>query len=237
MKFVSQGFLAGVTLLLSVSASAQDVSLDTDEKKLGYAIGFSIGQMLVQQFGGDIADLDKAAVAAAIGHVLKQEDPALGVDEIQSYIQNWQQQRQAEQQAAAAEHAEQAQAALEKGQAFLKENGARDGIVTTDSGLQYEIKTAGDGKQPSAEDTVTVHYAGRLIDGTEFDSSYKRNNPTTFQVAGVIRGWQEALQLMKAGAKWTLYIPAELAYGERGGGSVIGPNEVLVFDVELLEVK
>ena len=126
---------------------------------------------------------------------------------------------------------------LEAGQAYLEANKKKEGVVTLPSGLQYKIITEGKGKQPKSTDTVVAHYRGTLINGTEFDSSYKRNEPATFPVAGVIKGWQEALPLMKEGAKWQVYIPAELAYGPRGAGDVIGPNEVLVFDIELLSVK
>jgi FKBP-type peptidyl-prolyl cis-trans isomerase FklB len=126
---------------------------------------------------------------------------------------------------------------LEAGQAFLEANKKKEGVVTLPSGLQYKIITEGKGKQPKSTDTVVAHYRGTLTNGTEFDSSYKRNEPATFPVAGVIKGWQEVLPLMKEGAKWQVYIPAELAYGPRGAGDVIGPNEVLVFDIELLSVK
>ena len=126
---------------------------------------------------------------------------------------------------------------LEAGQAFLEANKKKEGVVTLPSGLQYKIITEGTGKQPKSTDTVVAHYRGTLINGTEFDSSYKRNEPATFPVAGVIKGWQEVLPLMKEGAKWQVYIPAELAYGPRGAGDIIGPNEVLVFDIELLSVK
>jgi len=123
-----------------------------------------------------------------------------------------------------------------EGEAFLAENKKKEGVVTLASGLQYKVIKEGDGKSPKETDTVTVNYQGTFIDGTEFDSSYKRNQPATFQVNGVIPGWTEALQLMKAGSKWQLYIPAGLAYGEQGAGRVIGPNATLIFDVELLSI-
>jgi FKBP-type peptidyl-prolyl cis-trans isomerase FklB len=126
---------------------------------------------------------------------------------------------------------------LREGQAFLSENAQKDGVKTTESGLQYEVIEKGSGKTPTPESTVTVHYRGTLIDGTEFDSSLRRGEPATFPVNGVIAGWTEALQLMSEGAKYKLYIPADLAYGERGAGQAIGPNETLIFDVELLSVE
>ena len=139
----------------------------------------------------------------------------------------------AEQQAAQAELAEANAAA---GAAYLAENGAKEGVVTTDSGLQYEILTAGEGPKPTAEDTVEVHYTGTLVDGTEFDSSYGRGETVSFGVGQVIPGWTEALQLMPVGSKWKLAIPSDLAYGAGGAGQVIGPNAVLVFDVELVSI-
>ncbi|WP_408608949.1 FKBP-type peptidyl-prolyl cis-trans isomerase [Aquicella siphonis] len=123
------------------------------------------------------------------------------------------------------------------GASFLNENKNKPGVVTLPDGLQYKIIKEGTGAKPTANDTVTVNYAGRLIDGTEFDSSYKRGEPATFPVSGVIAGWTEALQLMKTGSVWELYIPANLAYGEYGAPPVIGPNETLIFKVELLSVK
>lgn len=123
------------------------------------------------------------------------------------------------------------------GDTFLAENKKKPGVVTLPDGLQYKIITAGNGVHPTLNDIVTVHYAGRLIDGTEFDSSYKRGEPTTFPVSGVIPGWTEALQLMPVGSTWELYIPASLAYGDRGAPPVIGPNEVLIFKVNLIDVK
>lgn len=130
-----------------------------------------------------------------------------------------------------------AQENLEKAQAFLAENGKKEGVVTLPSGLQYKEIKAGEGKSPAATDSVTVQYRGRLLDGTEFDSSYKRGKPSSFQVKRVIKGWSEALQLMKEGAKWELTIPPELAYGKRGHGKTIPPNSALIFEVELISVK
>lgn len=130
-----------------------------------------------------------------------------------------------------------AQVGREKGEAFLAENAKKEGVKTLPSGLQYKVIKEGDGKQPGKTDTVSVHYKGTLIDGREFDSSYKRGQPAEFGVTQVIKGWVEALQLMKEGSKWQLFIPSSLAYGERGAGALIGPGETLVFEVELLKVK
>ena len=125
----------------------------------------------------------------------------------------------------------------ERAEKFLMENKAKEGVKTLPSGLQYKVIKDGDGKTPKLTDTVSTHYRGTLLDGSEFDNSYKRNQPAEFPVSGVIKGWTEALQLMKEGAKWTLYVPAKLAYGERGFPPVIGPNETLIFEIELLKVK
>ena len=134
-----------------------------------------------------------------------------------------------------------AKAAAEKnskdGEAFLAENKKKDGVKSTASGLQYKVIKAGDGVMPKGTDTVSVNYKGTLIDGTEFDSSYKRGEAATFPVSGVIKGWTEALQLMKVGSKWQLFIPSNIAYGERGAGGEIGPNATLIFEVELLSIK
>lgn len=131
----------------------------------------------------------------------------------------------------------QPQTALERGQAFLAENAKQSGVVTLPSGLQYKIITAGTGPKPTSSQTVEVHYEGTLIDGTVFDSSYKRGEPIEFPVTGVIRGWVEGLQLMTVGSTWMLYIPSELAYGSRGAGGAIGPDETLIFKVELLDAR
>ena len=127
--------------------------------------------------------------------------------------------------------------ALAKGEKFLQDNAAKEGVVTTATGLQYKILTPGTGKSPKATDTVLVHYAGTLINGTEFDSSYKRKEPIEFPLNRVIAGWTEGVQLMSEGAKFRFFIPSKLAYGTRGAGRDIGPNEALIFEVELLEVK
>ena len=126
---------------------------------------------------------------------------------------------------------------LKDAEKFLEENKKKEGVITTASGLQYKIITKGNGKIPTAQDTVVAHYRGTLIDGTEFDNSFKRNEPATFPVSGVIKGWQEILQLMPVGSKWEVYIPPQLAYGEQGAGQVIPPNAALIFDIELISIK
>jgi len=133
--------------------------------------------------------------------------------------------------------AEQGEKNMQEGPKFLEENKTKEGVVVLPSGLQYKVLTEGTGKSPKATDKVKVHYKGTLINGKEFDSSYKRGTPAEFPVNGVIKGWTEALQLMKEGSKWMLYLPSDLAYGPRGAGGDIGPNATLIFEVELLEVK
>jgi FKBP-type peptidyl-prolyl cis-trans isomerase FklB len=135
-----------------------------------------------------------------------------------------------------AKQAEEAKAMSVEGDRFLTDNAAREGVITTDSGLQYEVLTSGEGEIPTAASTVRTHYHGTLIDGTVFDSSYDRGEPTEFPVGGVIAGWTEALQMMNVGSKWRLTVPYELAYGEQGAGGVIGPFATLIFDIELLDI-
>jgi len=211
--------LTGVTM--SGSAS-EKVELKTDQQKNGYSVGYDIGRSLQRQ----LADVDAESMARGLKDAMGGVAPALPDQEIQQRFATVRQ--------------ESAKKIVEKnkkdGEAFLVKNKGAKGVKTTASGLQYKVITAGKGKRPTAEDTVTVNYRGTLIDGTEFDSSYKRNQPATFPVKGVIAGWTEALPLMKEGSKWILYIPANLAYGERGAGHMIGPNSTLIFEVELLSI-
>jgi FKBP-type peptidyl-prolyl cis-trans isomerase len=203
--------------------------LATTEQRLSYGIAYGLGQRMK----ADGVPLDAAAFGAGLSDSLGDKESRMTQDEIAKEMAAYQEK-------AAAEQAE-AQAALSEANlaaaaAFLAENAAREGVVTTDSGLQYEVLTEGTGAKPGAEDTVQVHYRGTLVDGTEFDSSYSRGEPVTFGVGQVIPGWTEALQLMPVGSKWKLAIPAELAYGAAGAGQVIGPNAALVFEVELLDI-
>ncbi len=202
------------------------VKLDTEASKLGYTFGAQIGGQLAGS--GLSGDVDIDAVVAAIRDVVGGNEPRMTIEEMQQTQAVYQQKAQAELAAIAAEN-------QAKGDEYLAINGKAEGVVTGESGLQYTVEREGKGKQPTAEDTVKVHYAGTLIDGTEFDSSYKRGAPADFPVSGVIPGFSEGLQLMKEGAKYRFVIPAAQAYGEQGPPS-IGPNQVLIFDVELIEV-
>lgn len=191
--------------------------------KLSYAIGLNIANNLkVSGF----ANLSVEDFADAVNTVFKGESAKMTDAEAKKVIQDY------------FEKAEKEKLAknLEEGEKFLAENSKREGVVTLPSGLQYEVITEGTGKKPSASDTVSCHYHGTLINGTVFDSSVMRNQPAEFPVSGVIKGWVEALQLMSEGAKWKLFIPANLAYGERGAGQSIEPNSTLIFEVELLKV-
>jgi len=199
--------------------------------KLSYALGIGIGSQLA---GMGAKELNIDDFAQAIKDVISGSELKVDNAEAQTLVQNFFQKQEAKQQAAAAEAGKVAKAA---GEAFLAENGKKDGVVTLPSGLQYQVLKEGDGKKPSATDQVVCHYEGTLIDGTVFDSSYQRNQPATFGLNQVIAGWTEGVQLMQEGAKYRFFIPYNLAYGERGAGAQIPPFAALVFDVELIEVK
>ncbi|EJP27800.1 FKBP-type peptidyl-prolyl cis-trans isomerase [Haemophilus sputorum] len=201
------------------------VALDSVEAKGGYGIGLQIGQ----QLAGSGMEVEAEAVARGIFDVLNNNPPAIDINEVTKALQELGQRAEAAQ-------AEAFKALEAENQAFLEENKKAAGVVVTDSGLQYEILTEGNGAKPTAESTVRVHYTGSLIDGTVFDSSVKRGTPAEFPVGGVIKGWTEALQLMPVGSKWRLTIPHNLAYGERGAGASIPPFATLVFEVELLDI-
>ncbi len=198
--------------------------------KLSYALGMSMGHNFK---GSGIKTINADDFAAGVAAVYDGTKPAMSYDEakriVQDFFTNLEKEMQAEAAKAGAEN-------LKIGEAFLSENAKREGVTTTASGLQYEVIRKGAGDRPAASDRVEVHYTGKLIDGTVFDSSVERGVPATFGVTQVIPGWVEALQLMREGDKWRLYIPSTLAYGENGAGGVIGPNMTLIFDVELLRV-
>ena len=199
--------------------------------KLSYALGIGIGSQLA---GMGAKELNIDDFAQAIKDVISGSELKVDNAEAQTLVQNFFQEQEAKQQAAAAEAGKVAKAA---GEAFLAENGKKDGIVTLPSGLQYQVLKEGNGKKPSSTDQVVCHYEGTLIDGTVFDSSYQRNQPATFGLNQVIAGWTEGVQLMQEGAKYRFFIPYNLAYGEHGAGAQIPPFAALVFDVELIEVK
>ncbi len=206
----------------------KSVKLESNIDSVSYAIGILVGANNLQQLknapGG--SELNKDVMAAAFTIASTEGEAKMTEEEAQSVVQNFFQ----------AQGKKEAQENLEKGNSFLEENAKRPGITTTESGLQYEVLTEGTGPKPTAEDRVRVHYHGTLIDGTVFDSSVERGEPAVFGVGQVIPGWTEALQLMPVGSKWKIYLPASIAYGERGAGQDIGPNSALIFEVELLEI-
>ena len=202
-----------------------ELELSSTESKASYGVGLQMGQ----QLKGTFADVSLAAAVAGIKDAFNGEQQQLSNDDINGAFQVIQQQIEAEK-------ASQAAASSGEGEAFLADNAKRDEITVTESGLQYEVMTDGDGEIPTSSATVRTHYRGTLIDGTQFDSSYDRGEPAEFPVTGVIAGWTEALQSMKVGSKWKLYIPYQLAYGERGAGGAIGPYQALIFDIELLAI-
>lgn len=222
--------VCGVVALSGASFAADAPELKTDKEKISYSIGMDIGGNLKR---GSV-EVDPDLLAKGLKDSYGGGKTVLTEDQARQAIADLQKTMMAKQ-------AETMKLLSEKnradGEKFLAENAKKEGVKVLPSGLQYKEITPGAGKSPKAADTVTTHYKGTLIDGTEFDSSYKRGQPATFPVSGVIPGWTEALQLMKEGAKWQLFVPPALAYGEKGAGQVIGPNTTLIFEVELLTVK
>jgi FKBP-type peptidyl-prolyl cis-trans isomerase FklB len=214
------------------AATAQDDKAAGDES-LESRVSYIIGIQLGSNFKDDPFEIDIDRFVEGLRDALAGEEPEMTEAEMQQTMMEFQEQILAQEQARMDSLSEEN---TKEGAAFLDKNKEREGVKTTASGLQYEVVKQGEGATPSAADTVTVHYNGTLIDGTKFDSSYDRGEPATFPVGGVIPGWTEALQLMKVGSTYKLYIPSDLAYGPRGAGGVIGPNETLIFDVELLGI-
>jgi FKBP-type peptidyl-prolyl cis-trans isomerase len=214
-----------------VDAAPAAMTLDSEEKRVSYGMGIGLGQRIKQES----FSIDADAFSQGVKDAIEGAEQLMTQEEIMQEMQAFQQQQMAKQQEEAGKIAGEN---MVEGEAFLAENGTKEGVVTTESGLQYKIITEGTGAKPAATDTVEVHYAGTLIDGTEFDSSYTRGATVSFPVNGVIPGWTEALQLMTVGSKWQLFIPSALAYGPGGtGGGPIGPNATLIFDVELVSIK
>lgn len=220
---------AALVLALVSAATLADEStqLESNVQKFSYAVGLQLGDNLKNQ---GILDLDVDAVAQGIRDYLEGADLKLSPDEIQQAVATYQQEMMEERLTLATKN-------REAGESFLDKNGKRDGVVELESGVQYEVVEKGAGENPTETDVVVVHYRGLLLDGSEFDSSFSRGEPTELEVAQVIPGWQQTLQLMQVGAKWKVWIPSDLAYGLRGAGNKIGPNEMLYFDIELLKIK
>jgi len=219
-------------VLLAVTLGCQETgsaSLETDDQKASYGIGLTMGRQLQPAS----SHVDMAALRAGIEDALAEREPRIASEDLQSIMKTFNETIRAEMQV---ESEASAQKNTEEGEAYLAENGAKEGVTTTESGLQFEVLREGEGRHPTTADRVTIHYRGTLIDGTEFDSSYERDTPATFGVSGVIPGFSEGLQLMTVGSKYRLVIPGELAYGATGSPPKIGPNATLIFEIELLEI-
>lgn len=210
-----------------VMADDHAAKLDTEQQQLSYIFGIQVGQNMLAEG----VDLEMEAFTAGVADMFAGKQPQLDQATAEKIITAFQQGK-------AKEMAAEMNKKQTVAQTYMDENAKKDGVTTTDSGLQYRVITEGDGATPTTEDKVIVHYKGTLLDGTVFDSSYDRSEPASFPVTGVIQGWQETLQLMKEGAKWEIVVPANLAYGPRGAGqgSPIGPNETLIFEIELIAI-
>lgn len=222
--------LPAAVLLATWAHAAAPQTLASENERISYALGTEAGRN-AKRLG---IDLDVDALVQGLQHALSGAKPLLSEEELESARRAY----QAEMSKKLVEARKQAaQDNAKAGEAFLAENRKQPGVVTLPSGLQYRILQAGAGRRPTDKDTIACQYRGTLIDGTEFDNSYRRGTPATFKVAGVIPGWREALKQMQVGSKWQLFVPAHLAYGARGAGRAIGPNATLIFEVELLAIK
>jgi FKBP-type peptidyl-prolyl cis-trans isomerase FklB len=218
--------ILGFLFLVTQVNAQENLVLKNQKDKMSYIIGMDIGNNLKKQS----IDVEPNILAKGVEDALTGGKPLLSEQEIRETMTAFQNEMRVRQEVVAKKNKEQ-------GDAFLAENKKKEGVKTLQSGLQYKVIKVGIGKKPKLNDYVTTHYRGTLIDGTEFDSSHKRGQPATFQVSGVIPGWTEALQLMEEGAKWQLFIPPNLAYGEQGAGGVIGPNATLIFEIELISIQ
>ena len=223
IRFVLGAFAAAVCVN---SYAADTIALSTDEQKFSYVVGYQFGMTLKQ----DGLKVDTKAVSQAIQDAMSATPPRLTQEQMQSVMEIYRKKHDQERLAVADKN-------QKAGQAYLANNKKQAEVKELANGIQYKVLKAGTGKKPKASDSVMVNYRGTLINGEEFDSSYKRGQPVKFRVDQVIKGWQEVLQLMPTGSKWQAVIPAKLAYGAQGTGGPIGPNETLIFEIELLEIK
>ena len=228
MKYLILTTLA-VALFFSISFAAETPKIENENDKVNYSLGYQIGGDLKREG----VELKSELVVKGIQDAIAGTNPLMTPQDMRIVLVDL---KKRIEKAEREKFVKDSIKNLAEGDAFLSENAKKEGVQVLPSGLQYRVVREGSGAAPKATDTVTVHYRGTLIDGTEFDSSYKRNTPASFQLDRVIRGWTEALQLMKEGAKWELFIPAKLAYGERGAGTGIPPNSALIFEVELISV-
>lgn len=222
--------MIGIIMLANAANAGENIELKSQRDKVSYGIGMDIGNGLKSQS----IDIDPDILSQGIKDVMSGGQTLMTDEQFREVMTNLRNEMMAKQIARMKELADKNK---KEGETYLEENKKKEGVVTLPSGLQYKVITEGTGEKPKATDTVTANYRGTLIDGTEFDSSEKHGQAMTFKVNGVIPGWTEALQLMKAGSKWQLFIPSNLAYGERGAGRDIGPNSTLIFDVELLSIQ
>ena len=220
----------GIGLMIPASVIVAETTLDSDEQKYSYALGYQIGRQIQRQLDAENVELDVDAFARGIADVLSGRGLALSQEEIMKAIETKSEQE-------VEKMKELGDSNELSGEAFRAEYGKQETVMRTDSGILYRALTDGSGTKPGPNDTVVVHYRGTLPDGQEFDSSYKRGQPATFSLGGIIAGWKEVLQLMSEGAKWEVVIPPELGYGSAGAGGLIGSNQTLVFEIELIEVK
>ena len=215
-----------LALMVGGNVLAADAKLNTDKKKVSYAIGLQLGNDFKR--GG--LDIDSSALVMAIEDMMAGKTPRMSEQELTATMEMFREQQMKKQSQVGDEN-------RAKGEAFLAANKSKPGVKTLASGVQYKVIQSGSGASPTPDNSVVAHYRGTLIDGTEFDSSIKRGEPATFPVTKVIKGWTEILQKMKIGDKWEVYIPSDLAYGARGQGPIIGPNSALIFEIELIEIK
>jgi len=217
-------------LFVCQASAAEEMTLKSEKDKVSYIIGREIGNNLKSQ----AIDVEPEILARGIKDAFSGAKPIMTEEEMREVMTAFQKEVMAKRQELAKQLGEKNK---KEGESFLAQNKTKEGVKTLPSGLQYKVIKAGTGKKPKATDTVTTQYRGTLTDGTEFDSSYSRGQPATFPVNGVIPGWTEALQLMEEGAKWQVFVPSNLAYGERGAGPKIGPNATLIFEIELISVQ
>ena len=230
MNKLVTGCVIAVGLMIPTSSIVAQAMLDSDEQKYSYALGYQIGSQIQRQLDSEGVKLDADAFARGIADVLSGRALALSQEEIMLAIET-------KGQLEAQKMKEVGDSNKSSGESFRAEYGKQAAVLRTDSGILYRVLTAGSGAKPGPDDTVVVHYRGTLPDGQEFDSSYNRGQPATFSLGGIIAGWKEVLQLMPEGAKWEVVIPPELGYGNVGASGLIGPNQTLVFEIELIEVK
>ena len=230
MNKLVTGCVIAVGLMIPTSSIVAQAMLDSDEQKYSYALGYQIGSQIQRQLDSEGVKLDADAFARGIADVLSGRALALSQEEIMLAIET-------KGQLEAQKMKEVGDSNKSSGESFRAEYGKQAAVLRTDSGILYRVLTVGSGAKPGPDDTVVVHYRGTLPDGQEFDSSYNRGQPATFSLGGIIAGWKEVLQLMPEGAKWEVVIPPELGYGNVGASGLIGANQTLVFEIELIEVK